>query len=102
MYNYNTVTEAVEGLEGRGHTKDFNVHPERECQICQKTRISLSQDEFEIDGIYRFEVMTDPGYEMIVYALSSKKYSLKGILLNAYGMCEDSTVVQKLLQHKDN
>ena len=25
MYNYNTVMEAVEGLEGRGYTKDFNV-----------------------------------------------------------------------------
>ena len=105
MYNYNTVTEAVEGLEGRGHTKDFNVHPERECQICQKTRISLSQDEFEIDGIYQFKGTTDPGDEMIVYALSPKNYGLKGILVNAYGMYEDSaisTVVQKLLQHKDN
>ena len=105
MYNYITVTEAVEGLEGRGYSKDFNVHPERECQICQKTGISLSPDEFEIDEIYRFEGMTDPGDEMIVYAISSKKYGLKGILVNAYGMYEDSatsTVVQKLLQHKDN
>lgn len=105
MYNYNTVTEAVEELEGRRYLKDFNVHPERECQICQKTGISLPQDEFEIDGIYQFKGMTDPGDEMIVYALSSKKYGLKGILVNAYGMYEDSatsTVVQKLLQHKDN
>ena len=105
MYNYNTVTEAVEGLEGRGYTKDFNVHPERECQICQKTGINSSPDEFEIDEIYRFEGMTDPGDEMIIYALSSKKYGLKGILVNAYGMYEDSatsTVVQQLLHRKNN
>ena len=105
MYNYNTVTESVEGLEGRGYTKDFNVHPERECLVCQKTGTSLSEDEFEINVIYRFEGMTDPGDEMIVYALSSKKYDIKGILVNTYGMYEDtvtSPVVQKLLHHKNN
>ena len=105
MYNYNTVTESVEGLEGRGHTKNFSVHPERECLVCQKTGTSLSEDEFEITVKYGFEGMTYPGDEMIVYALSSKKYDIKGILVNIYGMYEDtatSPAVQKLLHHNNN
>ena len=49
--------------------------------------------------------MTYPGDEMIVYALSSKKYDIKGILVNIYGMYEDtatSPAVQKLLHHNNN
>ena len=37
--------------------------------------------------------MTDPGDELILYALYSRKYALKGILTNAYGMYADPRIV---------
>jgi len=88
MYNYVTVTEAIIALEDRGYSRDFNIHSETECFICNRSQTSLSADDFEIDEVYRFEGNTDPGDEMIVYAISSKKFDIKGTLVSAYGMYE--------------
>ena len=97
-----TVSEAVNDLIKRGYTTDFSILVEKECLICNKTSIQLPPDEFEIDEIYRFEGMTDPGDEMIVFAVSSLKHNMKGIVVNAYGMYSDSTtskIVERLKKH---
>ena len=100
--SYDTVSEAVNDLIKRGYTTDFSVLAEKECLICNKTSTRLSADEFEIDETYRFEGMTDPGDEMIVFAISSIKHNMKGIVVNAYGMYADSTsskIVERLKKH---
>jgi len=100
MHNYNTVSEAINGLIGRGYTRDFNAHAGKECMNCHASGNTLSPDEFKIDEIHRFEGMTDPGDEMILYAISSAGLQIKGTLLSAYGMYEEqhtSGIVQKLL-----
>ena len=96
MKNYETVTEAVNDLNKRGYTHDFNLG--EDCLICGET-ISLSPKEFEIDEVYRFEGMTDPGDEMIVYAIASVDGDVKGVLVNAYGLYADreSSVIMKKL-----
>ncbi len=43
-----------------------------------------------IDEVHRFEGDTDPADEAIVYAISSTKHTIKGVLVNAYGMYSDS------------
>jgi len=101
-YNYDTVSEAVNDLIKRGYTTDFTVLTEREGLHCNKTAKTLSPDEFEIDETYRFEGSTDPGDEMIVFAISSKNHDIKGVIVNAYGMYTDavsSKVVARLLKH---
>ena len=58
--------------------------------------------EFEIDETYRFEGETDPGDEMIVFAISSKKHNIKGVVINAYGVYSDSStskIVERLKKH---
>jgi hypothetical protein len=70
--------------------------------FCNKTAKELSPEEFEIDETYRFEGSSDPGDEMIVFAISSKKYNMKGIVVNAYGIysnSESSKIVNRLTQH---
>ena len=102
IINYDTVTEAVNDLVKRGYTTNFNVLIDRECLACNKTAAELSSDEFEIDETYRFEGNTDPGDEMIVFAISSMKYKIKGIVVNAYGMYADtitSKIVERLKKH---
>ena len=78
MHNYETVSEAINDLIKRGYKHDFNIHLEEECLVCNKTMTQLSPDDFEIDETYRFEGNTDPGDEMILFAISSKKHRIKG------------------------
>lgn len=102
---YDTVTEAMAELRKLGYTIDFSILTEKECLICHLTATVLSPDDFEIDQFYRFEGDTDPGDEMIVYAISSKKKNIKGIVVSAYGLYADdasSAIVQKLNAHPKN
>ena len=100
--NYETVSEAVNDLNKRGYVTDFSILVEKECLICNKTAAQLSPDEFEIDEIYRFEGMTDPGDEMIVFAISAIKHNMKGIVVNAFGVYSDSVtskIIEQLHRH---
>lgn len=102
MYNYDTVSEAINDLAKRGYTTDFKLFAGKDCIVCDQTQTQLSPDEFEIDETYRFEGNTDPGDEMIVFAISAKKHNMKGILVDAYGMYSDSAstmLVEKLKKH---
>lgn len=91
-HNYDTVTEAVNHLAKRGYTTDFEIMTEQECLVCHQSSTHLSPEEFQIDEIYRFEGDTDPGDEMIVYAISSEKHQIKGVVINAYGLYSDPLV----------
>lgn len=101
-HNYDTASEAVNDLIRRGYTNDFTLETEQNCIVCNQTALQLSPDEFEIDEIYRFEGITDPGDEMIVFGVSSNKHNLKGVLVNAFGMYNDSKtsdITQQLHKH---
>ncbi|AUC85271.1 phosphoribosylpyrophosphate synthetase [Polaribacter sp. ALD11] len=100
--SYDTVTEAMSDLKKLGYTIDFSILPDKECLVCSFTATELSPEDFEIDHFYRFEGDSDPGDEMIVYAISSIKNNLKGIVVNAYGIYEDSAssaIVKRLNMH---
>lgn len=97
--NYDTVTEAMADLKNLGYTIDFSILVDKECLICHQTATVLSPEDFEIDCFYRFEGDSDPGDEMIVYAISSNKTSSKGIVVSAFGVYADiisSAIVKKL------
>lgn len=98
LKNYDTVSEAMNDLAKRGYTTDFSIKTEKDCLHCIKTEIELSPEDFIIDETYRFEGNTDPGDEMIVFAISSTKTNLKGILVNGYGMYSDSAI-SKIVEH---
>lgn len=87
---YETVTEAVNDLQNRGFVTNFSLLAEKECLVCNQTSLQLSPKEFHIDEIYRFEGETDPGDEMIVMAISSIKYGIKGLVINGFGAHQDS------------
>jgi|SRR5579871_4627169 len=86
MYNYDTVTQAVNGLKQRGYTFDFNL--ENNTIVCHATPVSLAPSEFEIDEVYRFEGDSDPADEAVVYAIASK-HGHKGVLVNGFGISAD-------------
>lgn len=87
MENYNTLLEAINGLRQQGYTEDFNLHPE--WLECQNGAYQIGPEDFAVDQFFRFEGDSNPADESIVYAISSQRHQLKGILVNAFGIYSD-------------
>src|SRR5690554_6560337 len=96
--SYETVSEAVNDLIKRGYTTDFYVEVTKDSIVCRKSDLALSADDFVIDEVHRFEGENDPGDSKIVYAISSTKHDVKGILTNAYGFYADG-VTSAIISH---
>lgn len=95
--HYDTLLQAIEALREQGYTEDFNL--KANCLDCRNATIQLHPHEFEIDKVFRFYGPSDVDDESILYAISSEKFDLKGILVNGYGVSSDSltaAMVKKL------
>ncbi|TDE16667.1 phosphoribosylpyrophosphate synthetase [Dyadobacter psychrotolerans] len=88
MESYNTLSETMEALRAEGYIEDFNIKDNH--LESQSGQFQILHHEFEIDKFFRFEGETDPADESILYAISSKKYNVKGVLVNAYGIYSNS------------
>ncbi|HMT28163.1 MAG TPA: phosphoribosylpyrophosphate synthetase [Bacteroidia bacterium] len=88
MKAFETLVETINYLRTIGYTEDFNL--QQDCIECRQGEYKLLSHDFNIDAIYRFEGNTDPADESILYAISSEKYNLKGVLVNGYGIYSDS------------
>jgi hypothetical protein len=98
--SFETLSETINGLIALGYTHDFNIH--QECLICHQTKTTLQPEDFQIDRVYRFEGATNPEDQSILYAISSTKFEMKGLLVNGYGLSFDeqtSKLVEKLRTH---
>ena len=97
MKSAETLTETINELKSEGYTEDFNLAPD--CLECKGGTFQIFHDEFEIDKYVRFEGISDPSDEMILYAISSDKFQMKGTLVNAFGVYSEGTtheMVEKL------
>lgn len=100
--SYDTVTEAMFELKKLGYTLDFSELNDSLRKVTQLAAIVLSPEDYKIDKFYRFEGCTDPADAMILYAISSRNSSLKGLVVNGYGMYENkitSDIVNQLNTH---
>lgn len=83
-----SVTQVLKDLEAKGYSADLN-----KCLITEKDpNFICEMSEFQIDKSYRFEGVSDPADEAIIYAVSSDKHRLKGYLLDGYGIYSDPKV----------
>lgn len=83
----NTVSQVINKLKVEGYEVDFNL--KKNCLECGGNYLKIYPGEFKVDQIYRFEGTSDPGDEAIVYAISSDKHQIKGVLVNGYGIYSD-------------
>lgn len=88
MEQYDTLLQAMEALRKQGYTEDFNL--KANCLDCRDNTIQLHPHDFDIDKVFRFYGASDVDDESILYAISSDKYDLKGILVNGYGVTSDA------------
>jgi len=84
---YDTLTEAINALHAQGYVEDFNL--KSNCIECCHGEIQLYPNQFEIDKVFRFYGPSDVDDESILYAISSAKHNLKGLLVNGYGASSD-------------
>lgn len=84
-----TLSEVLNKLREEGYTEDFNLQPHNITSGANDLR--LHPESYVIDKHYRFEGPSDPGDEAIVYAISSSKGGVKGVLVNNYGVLSDDT-----------
>ncbi len=87
MEAYNNLIEGLEGLKKQGYVEDFNLR--EDCLECRSNGFKMFHDEFEVDKFFRFDNDTDPADQSILYAISSHKHNMKGILVNSYGIYSD-------------
>ena len=82
MKDYNTMVEALQDLQARGYSDEFVL--KSSCVHCKAKNLSLKPDEFEIVEVYRFEGMSSPDDNAVVYALEAAD-GTKGVIVDAYG-----------------
>jgi quercetin dioxygenase-like cupin family protein len=87
MDTMTTVSEVLNALKSQGYTVDFNV--DDNCLASHSNSLKIHPEEFIVDKHYRFEGMSDPDDEAIVYAISSQKHNIKGTLVDGYGLSSD-------------
>ncbi len=87
MQAYDTMIAAIEGLRAAGYILDFNIN--FDSLLCQQSGVCLNPRQFEIVEHYRFEGNSDPDDSSILYAIESRDGTMKGLLVNAYGVYAD-------------
>jgi hypothetical protein len=87
MKDLTTLSEVLNNLKKQGYTIDFNLA--ENSLVYHGSTIQIYPGEFVVDRHFRFEGMSDPDDEAIVYAISSVKHNLKGVLVNGYGIYSD-------------
>lgn len=95
---YDTMTEALAALQEKGYTCNFNLIAEGLESKTEDEVTKLSPNEFDITEVHRFEGMSNPSDNSILYAIESQG-GLKGTLVNAYGTYADplsSEMIKKL------
>ena len=87
MKHYRTLSDATNGLKARGYKEDLNLS--FDCIECPSYTLQLHPEDFVIDEFYRFEGMSNPSDNSIVYAISSRS-GVKGVLVDAYGVYSEN------------
>ncbi len=87
MHSYDTLSQALNDLQARGFTYDFNL---LESHIeCKQNQTFYNPEQFNVLETYRFEGMTNPDDSSILYAIETED-GLRGTLMDAYGAYANS------------
>lgn len=87
MYTYDTLSQALNDLQNRGFSYDFNLL--ENCIECKAKQSLYNPAQFNVVEVYRFEGMTNPDDSSVLYAIETED-GLKGTLIDAYGAYAES------------
>ncbi|MDC8001976.1 phosphoribosylpyrophosphate synthetase [Aequorivita todarodis] len=99
--SYSSLSVAISDLQKHGYTEDFNLVGEGiESKNLKK---KWKAGELDVVKFYRFEGMTNPGDNTILYLIETND-GIKGLLVDAYGADQGEVspeMIQKLKLHHD-
>ncbi|MGY5846874.1 phosphoribosylpyrophosphate synthetase [Salegentibacter sp. HM20] len=102
MKDYGTLSQAINKLKlEEGYEHDFNLLDEKiELKSKQET---FGVEEFDVDKVLRFEGMSNPDDNAILYAITTTS-GRKGVLVDGYGVSSGqvSKAMIDKLDLKDN
>lgn len=85
MKKYDDMVAATQDLTKRGFTENFVL--QHHCIYCDRKSLSLNPSEFSVVETHRFEAQdSSPDGNSVIYAVESLNSSVKGIIVDAYGM----------------
>lgn len=102
MKDYGTLSQAINKLKlEEGYEHDFNFMDE-EIELKSKKE-KFGVEEFEVDKVLRFEGMSNPDDNAILYAITTTN-GRKGVLIDGYGISggQISKELMKKLDLKDH
>jgi len=102
MKDYGTLSQAINKLKlEEGYEHDFNLLDE-EIELKSKLE-KFGVEDFDVDKVLRFEGMSNPDDNAILYAITTSK-GHKGVLVDGYGVSSGqvSKEMIKKLDLKDN
>lgn len=102
MKDYGTLSQALNKLKlEEGYEHDFNLLDEQ-IELKAKEK-QFGVEEFDVDKVLRFEGMSNPDDNAIVYAITTTS-GIKGTLVDGYGISSGqvSKEMLKKLNLKDN
>jgi len=79
---YDTLSLAIEDLQSKGYTVDYDLI--EDGVKSKELKKKWDAEEIEVVKFYRFEGMSNPGDNTILYVLESND-GHKGLLVDAYG-----------------
>jgi len=94
MDPYVTLSGTMNELRKEGYVEDFNLR--QNCLECRNGQFKVFAEDFKIDKYFRFEGQSNPSDQSILYAISSDKHKLKGVLVNAYGIYSEAVTDEML------
>ncbi|WP_294961414.1 hypothetical protein [uncultured Flavobacterium sp.] len=86
MYHYATVSKALDQLNEKGFTCDFNRNADA---------IKKNPEKFEIVHVYRYEGESDPADEAVVYGIKSVN-GKKGVYVAGFSADSDQETAKFL------
>jgi len=98
---YRTLSEAIEGLRGRGYTRSFEVANGRLRVV--ETGTLVTPEEVKVREHHRFEGESNPDDMSVVYAVESGSGE-RGLIVDAFGAYANPALGDLLLRarHEDN
>ena len=93
MKYYHDLLDAIFGLKKRGYNHDLDIS--LNGHVCINSSMEFKADEFAIDEFYKFEGMFSIDDISVIYAISLCN-GVKGLLIDAYGECQQKMSVSLL------
>ena len=95
MESPDTVTDAVRLLRADGYDADVELVDGH--LRWGPAGVLCPVEVAEVDRLYRFEGDSDPGDEMVVFAVRDPATGLRGVLASAFGSAADPEVLDQLV-----